>query len=100
MKRKPNLDYPYLSLPDRDENEIYYKQKDITMTYLEKYPNCNGCPVEEYCGTVVGSIKLCHSYKEGGEDSSPVLTLSKNTSSVTEEDYIEEQLTMWDNKTD
>ena len=69
------------------------------MTYYDKY-HCNGCPVEKYCGTVVGCIKLCHSYKEEKEDSSPVLTLAKNTSSVTEEDYIEEQLTMWDNKTD
>ena len=70
------------------------------MTYLDKYPNCIGCPVSKWCGTVVGCIKLCHSYKEDEEDSSPVLTLAKNTSSVTEEDYIEEQLTMWDNKTD
>jgi hypothetical protein len=69
------------------------------MTYYDKY-HCINCPVEEYCGTVVGSIRLCHSCKEEEEDSSPVLTLSKNTSSVTEEDYIEEQLTMWDNKTD
>ena len=34
------------------------------MTYLDKYPNCNGCPVAKYCGKAVSSIKLCHSYKE------------------------------------
>lgn len=36
------------------------------MKYLDKYPECVGCPVEKYCGTVVGSITLCNSY---GEDS-------------------------------
>lgn len=34
------------------------------MTYLDKYPNCIGCPVSKYCGTAVSSIRLCHSYKE------------------------------------
>ena len=34
------------------------------MTYLDKYPNCIGCPVYQYCGTAVSSTKLCHSYKE------------------------------------
>lgn len=34
------------------------------MTYLDKYPNCDGCPVEKYCGTAVGSIKLCNSYND------------------------------------
>ena len=72
------------------------------MTYLDKDPNCNGCPVEEYCGTVVGSIRLCHSYNEeiAEKEQSHVLTLSKATSSVTEEDYIEDQITMWDSITD
>ena len=26
---------------------------------LDKYPNCVGCPVFEYCGTVVASTLLC-----------------------------------------
>lgn len=38
------------------------------MTYLDKYPNCIGCPVEKYCGTMVSSIKLCHSYRDKDED--------------------------------
>lgn len=68
------------------------------MTYLDKYPNCIGCPVTKYCGTAIGSIKLCHSYSDSMEDnSSHVLTLSQGR---TEEDYIEERLTMWDNITD
>ena len=68
------------------------------MTYYDKY-HCISCPVEKYCGTVVGSIKLCHSYKEDGS-SYPVLTLSNNPSIMSENDYIEEKLTMWDNCTE
>lgn len=34
------------------------------MRYLDKYPNCVGCPVEKYCGTMISSIKLCNSYEE------------------------------------
>ena len=34
------------------------------MSYLDKYPHCIGCPVTKYCGTMVSSIKLCHSYDE------------------------------------
>ena len=34
------------------------------MSYLDKYPSCIGCPVSKYCGTMVGSIKLCNSYDE------------------------------------
>ena len=26
MKKQPNLDYPYLSIPDIDEEDIEYKQ--------------------------------------------------------------------------
>lgn len=26
---------------------------------LDKYPNCSGCPVSEYCGTMVASTLLC-----------------------------------------
>lgn len=66
------------------------------MTYLDKYPNCNGCPVEKYCGTAVSSIKLCHSYKE---PSTPTLVLTEYASKK-ETDYIEERITMWDNVKD
>ena len=31
--------------------------------YLDHYPDCKGCPVAKYCGTMVGSIMLCHSYE-------------------------------------
>lgn len=34
------------------------------MKYLDKYPNCKGCPVAIYCGTMVGSIMLCNSYED------------------------------------
>ena len=34
------------------------------MTYLDKYKDCCGCPHRKYCGTMVSSIRLCHSYKE------------------------------------
>jgi hypothetical protein len=34
------------------------------MRYIDKYPGCVRCPVEQYCGTMVSSIKLCNSYKE------------------------------------
>lgn len=33
------------------------------MKFLDKYPNCIGCPVSKYCGTMVGSIMLCNSYE-------------------------------------
>ena len=38
------------------------------MTYLDKYPNCEGCPVYKYCGTVASCIKLCNSYEERKEN--------------------------------
>ena len=31
-------------------------------TYLDIYPECGGCPHYRYCGTMVGSIRLCNSY--------------------------------------
>lgn len=34
------------------------------MTYLDQHPHCKGCPVSQYCGTMVSSIKLCNSYKD------------------------------------
>lgn len=69
------------------------------MTYLEKYPNCIGCPVEKYCGTAVSSIRLCHSYNDSvaEKEKSHVLTLSK---AILIEDEIDERIVMWDNITD
>ena len=32
------------------------------MRYIDKYPGCKGCPVQKYCGTMIGSIRLCNSY--------------------------------------
>lgn len=32
------------------------------MRYIDKYPNCNGCPVIKYCGTMVSCTRLCNSY--------------------------------------
>lgn len=69
------------------------------MTYLDKYPNCINCPVSRWCGTAVSSIRLCHSYKESDCDTKSVLTLSK-AAPKSEEEYAEEKLGMWDNKTD
>jgi hypothetical protein len=37
------------------------------MKYLDKYPNCVDCPVSKYCGTMIGSIRLCNSYQENKE---------------------------------
>lgn len=34
------------------------------MKYLDKYPDCKGCPVSKYCDTMISSIKLCNSYQE------------------------------------
>ena len=34
------------------------------MSYLDKYKNCEYCPVNKYCGTMCMSIKLCNSYKK------------------------------------
>ena len=66
------------------------------MSYLDKYPNCIGCPVEKYCGTVVGSIRLCHSCDDNND--AHVLTLSEAAPMTDRE--IEEKLEMWDNITD
>lgn len=32
------------------------------MRFLDKYPDCKGCPVKKYCGTMISSIRLCNSY--------------------------------------
>ena len=34
------------------------------MSYFDEYPGCINCPVSQYCGTVVSSVKLCHSYND------------------------------------
>ena len=71
------------------------------MRYIDKYPGCRGCPVIKYCGTMVGSIRLCNSYKDEaseGEEKRHVLSLSYAT--PTESDYIESKIEMWDNITD
>lgn len=70
------------------------------MTYLDKYPNCIGCPVIKYCGTMIGSIRLCHSYDDSvmHKESNHVLTLSK--AAPMNDEQIEEKLEMWDNITD
>lgn len=33
------------------------------MTYLEVY-GCKNCPVAACCGTMIQSIRLCHSYQK------------------------------------
>ena len=33
------------------------------MYYLDKYPQCIGCPVSKYCGTMIQSTRLCKSYQ-------------------------------------
>lgn len=38
------------------------------MTYLDKYPECVGCPVGRYCGTMIGNIRLYNSYQENSEN--------------------------------
>ena len=70
------------------------------MTYLDKYPNCNGCPVEKYCGTAVGSIKLCHSYNDAAIDNEKTYVLTLSNAAPMTEEQIEEKLEMWDNITD
>lgn len=48
------------------------------MTYYDKF-HCINCPVDKYCGTVVGSIKLCLSYNDSiaQKENHHLLTLSK-----------------------
>lgn len=38
------------------------------MTYLDRYPECIGCPVSKYCGTMIESMRLCDSYQENNEN--------------------------------
>lgn len=43
------------------------------LRYIDKYPECRGCPVEKYCGTMISSRRLCNSYelntKKNGDNS-------------------------------
>lgn len=32
-------------------------------TYLARYGSCSHCPVNQYCGTMISSMRLCNSYK-------------------------------------
>jgi hypothetical protein len=41
MKRKPNLDYPYLSLPDIDEETIDLMEQDYIYEQLSMWDNIN-----------------------------------------------------------
>lgn len=38
------------------------KQNNPTR-FLDKYPDCVGCPVSKYCGTCVSSVELCYSFQ-------------------------------------
>lgn len=33
-------------------------------TYLDAFPKCEGCPVHDFCGTAVGSLRLCRSHQK------------------------------------
>ena len=57
------------------------------MRYIDVYPGCNGCPVEKYCGTMVGSIKLCNSYKE--PSSTSMLAISSKKEEPTPDEIAE-----------
>lgn len=51
------------------------------MRYLDKYPDCRGCPVIKYCGKAVSTIRLCNSYSNiTSENTSPKLINSTNLS--------------------
>ena len=34
------------------------------MKYLDVYKDCKMCPVIEYCGTMISSVRLCNSYED------------------------------------
>lgn len=38
------------------------------MRYIDKYPGCIGCPVKKFCGTMVGSMRLCNSYDKNQKE--------------------------------
>ena len=56
------------------------------MKYIDKYPHCNGCPVEKYCGTMVSCTRLCNSYKEPNESGKTFMAISSMPDE--EEDYV------------
>ena len=68
------------------------------MRYIDKYPNCIGCPVEKYCGTMVSSIKLCNSYTYKEESSTNVSMVAVSSKDITPkdalDDYAIEQITL------
>ena len=68
------------------------------MRYIDKYPNCIGCPVEKYCGTMVSSIKLCNSYTYKEESSTNVSMVAVSAKDITLkdtfDDYAIEQITL------
>ena len=37
-------------------------------TYLDIHPHCDGCPLYQYCGTMVQSTKACNSYVDPEEE--------------------------------
>ena len=39
------------------------------MTYFDVYPDCRGCPVKRYCGTMISCTKLCRSYGSSDNNS-------------------------------
>lgn len=49
--------YPIVPYVLYSNNHTFTKMK-----YIDVYPDCNGCPVIKYCGTMIGSIRLCNSY--------------------------------------
>lgn len=47
---------------------LWDNKSKVQMKYIDKYPGCQGCPVIKYCGKMVGSIRLCNSYKENHDE--------------------------------
>ena len=65
------------------------------MRYIDKYPNCIGCPVKKYCGTMVGSIRLCNSFEESKKAKSfMAVTAIKEMTPEEMDDYACNQIAM------
>ena len=64
------------------------------MTYLDKYPGCIGCPVIKYCGTMVSSTRLCHSYNDNLADSKSFMAVSNEMTKEEFDDYASNQIAM------
>ena len=62
------------------------------MRYIDKYPNCIGCPVIKYCGTAVSSIRLCNSYKEDSNVSMIAVSSKDITPKNALDEYAIEQI--------